>query len=94
MLLCPLVVTCVQVQQAAKDDGYGVGKMYNSISNQTRWHLSLETTFPFVYNIDLECVAALPHLFLSLLALIVPSGPRPGLKLRPPTAPPSQVGRP
>jgi hypothetical protein len=46
------------VQQAAKDDGYGVGKMYNSISNQTRWHLTLETTFPFVYNIELEC--ALP----------------------------------
>lgn len=44
-----------QVQQAAKDQDYGVGKMRNVISNQTRWHLSLETNFPFVHSIDLEC---------------------------------------
>jgi len=43
-----------QVQQAAKFQDYGIGKMRNVVSKQTRSHLSLETNFPFVHNIDLE----------------------------------------
>ena len=55
------------VQQAARAQDYGVGKMTNEIAEQTRSHLSLETNFPFVQSVQLECAAQLVVVVLCVV---------------------------